>query len=56
MIFFDINILVLASHQKLVTNEISQYHHATTMNCISGRNNGQKLVGHFLKIGHFVGY
>ena len=21
--------------------------------CISGRNKGQKLVGHFLKIGHF---
>ena len=22
----------------------------------SGRNKGQKLVGHFLKIGHFVSY
>ena len=22
----------------------------------SGRNKGQKLVGHFLKIGHFVGF
>jgi len=23
---------------------------------ISGRNKGPELVGHFLKIGHFVGY
>ena len=27
-----------------------------TLPGVSGRNKGQKLVGHFLKIEHFVGY
>ena len=49
--------LLLYTHTTFCRCSVGYMKKLLILVCIhSGRNKGQKLVGHFLKIGHFIGY